>query len=359
VSFENPRILGALFLIVPLALAMIAHYLRRGRVLLFFEKGGAGGRARAARIRRRYWASSLAFLAFFASIVIALAGPLRGTRLVPDFRRGIDAALAFDLSRSMDVRDAAGGASRLEQAAAIAGSVVSAPESAGIRFAAAAGKGQGVLAVPLTLDIEAVSGFINGIGTARITGRGTDLEKLVDAAALAFKDDFPGKRRIILFSDGESHSGSLADAAGRCLARGVSIIAVGLGTEAGGPVPQAAGEDGQEIISRADRETLRKAAARTGGFYIDGDASAAAYIAERLARNGGAGRAETGFREEPRQARHLFILAALAFFGLSKLLTREFRPKRREQVKEEGGSLPLRPGQGPGLPPLLEQLLTS
>jgi Ca-activated chloride channel family protein len=273
-----------------------------------------------------------------------------GIRLVPELRRGVDAALAFDLSRSMDVRDGgASGVSRLERAAAIAGGIVSAPESAGIRFAVAAGKGQGVLAVPLTLDTEAVAGFLGGISTSRITGRGTDLEKLIDAAALAFKDDFPGKRRIILFSDGESLSGSLAAAAGRCLARDISIIAVGLGTEAGGPVPQTAslpgidppaGEaDEREIISRADHGALREAAEQTGGLYVDGDGSAAALIVESLVRDGGAGRVrgtpqnaaeagpeEAGFRAEPKSVRHLFILAALVFFALSKLLACELRP---------------------------------
>ncbi|MDR0451769.1 MAG: hypothetical protein LBH15_01840, partial [Treponema sp.] len=241
-NFENPRALGALFLLIPLALAIAAHYLRRGKVLLFFERGPSGGRARAGKIRSRYWASSLAFLAFSAFAALALAGPRWGTRLVPEFRRGVDAVLAFDLSRSMDVRDSAAGISRLERAAGIALGLVTggpgAPEAAGIRFAAAAGKGRGVLAVPLTWDTEALSGFLAGLSTSQLTGRGTDLEKLVDAAALAFKDDFPGKRRIILFSDGEALSGSLAAAAGRCLARDISVIAVGLGTEEGGPVPE-------------------------------------------------------------------------------------------------------------------------
>ncbi|MDR1411742.1 MAG: VWA domain-containing protein, partial [Spirochaetaceae bacterium] len=249
-NFENPRALGALLLLLPLALAMIAHYLRRRRALLFFEKDAsvgpavglagslAGGRARAGKIRFRYWVSSLAFLAFFFFTALALAGPRWGIRLVPEFRRGIDAVLAFDLSRSMDARDSTAGISRLERAAAIArdtvaGDPVSAPETAGIRFAAAVSKGQGILAVPLTHDAEALSGFLAGLSTSQLTGRGTNLEKLVDAAALAFKDDFPGKRRIILFSDGEALSGSLAAASDRCLARDISIIAVGLGTEEG------------------------------------------------------------------------------------------------------------------------------
>jgi Ca-activated chloride channel family protein len=349
VNFENPRALGALLFLLPLALIIAAHYLRRAKSLLFFEKDASGGRSRAGRIRFRYWVSSLAFLAFFTFTVFALAGPRWGIRLVPEFRRGLDVVLAFDLSRSMDVRDSAAGASRLERAAAIARGTVAGnpaltPGTAGIRFAAAVSKGQGVLAVPLTQDAEALLGFLAGLSSSQLTGRGTDLEKLVDAAALAFKDDFPGKRRIVLFSDGEALSGSLAAASDRCLVRDIGIIAVGLGTEEGGIVPQAEafpgldpapGEaGGQGVISRADREALRRAALKTGGLYIDGDDSAAlALLAESLGRDGESGpqkagnpdSEETGFRREPKSQRHLFILAALVFFGLSKLPACEFR----------------------------------
>jgi Ca-activated chloride channel family protein len=328
---------------------MAVHYWRRRRILLFFGNAGSGshsgkgGRTGAGKIRLRYLAASFAFLIFFAFTVIALAGPRWGIRLVPEFRRGLDVVLAFDLSRSMDVRDGPEGTSRLERAVSIAEDILSAPENAGIRFAAAAGKGRGILAVPLTLDTEAIPAFLGGIATSRVTGRGTDLEKLIDAAALAFKDEFPGKRRIILFSDGEALSGSLAAACDRCLARDIAIIAVGLGTEAGGLVPEAetlsgldpaAGEtDGRGIISRADREALSTAAGRTGGVYIDGNTGAAAsLVSDFLTRAGetGPGEAEdpasgeTGFRGELKSRRYIFILAALAFFGLSKLFACEF-----------------------------------
>ena len=343
-NFENPRALGALFFLIPLALSMAVHYWRRGRVRLFFGKDAPGGRAGAGRIRFRYLAASLAFLAFFAFTVIALAGPRWGIRLVPEFRRGLDVVLAFDLSRSMDVRDGPAGTSRLEQAVTVAEGLLSVPESAGIRFAVAAGKGRGILAVPLTLDREVLSAFLEGIVTSRVTGRGTDLEKLVDAASLAFKDDFPGKRRIILFSDGEALSGSLAAACDRCLTRDIGIIAVGLGTGAGGLVPPAGALPGldpaaeetgnQGIISRADQEALHIAAGRTGGVYIDGNTGAAAsLLSEYLEREGeslpqktgNSAPGETGFRGELKSRRYLFIFAALAFFGLSKFLACEFR----------------------------------
>jgi Ca-activated chloride channel family protein len=96
VSFENPRLLAALFLLLPLALGMIFHYLRRRRVLELFPD--------PVELRRRYGISSLFFLVFVACLIIALAGPHWGTRLVPEFRRGADVVLAIDLSRSMEAQ---------------------------------------------------------------------------------------------------------------------------------------------------------------------------------------------------------------------------------------------------------------
>ncbi|GHV81505.1 hypothetical protein AGMMS49991_00630 [Spirochaetia bacterium] len=295
------------------------------------------------------------FLIFFGCCVIALAGPRWGFHLVPEFRRGVDVVLAIDLSLSMEVRDGGtasdggvgasvgGRPSRLERASAIAGEVVSAgmmgdgqyggtgrgaqeqssPDVTGIRYAATIGKGAGILAVPLTSDLEAVLTFLEGLSSSTVTGRGTNLENLIDAAAGAFKDTFPGKRRIILFSDGESLQGNFAAAVDRALAADIAITAVGLGTETGGIVPGNSQGDQSPITSFLRRDTLQSAAGRTGGIYIDGGrADAAEKLAEHLASHVFETRSGA-FRREVRSRRHIFILAALAALGVSKMLEKK------------------------------------
>jgi Ca-activated chloride channel family protein len=242
----------------------------------------------------------------------------------------------MDLSRSMDVRDGGErGRSRLEQAAVIAGELPAL--SRGTRFAVVIGKGTGVLAVPLTDDAEAVSAFLEGLSTSLVTGRGTNLESLVTAAARAFQDSFPTRRHIILFSDGEAHQGSFFQGIENALARNISITAVGLGSEAGGVVPSASGRDGgpeADLVSFLRRDALRDAAERTGGIYLDGtNERAAAFLAGHIIaaspESGGAGDpGPADFRRERVSRSYIFILTALAAFGLSWACGK--KRKRRE-----------------------------
>jgi Ca-activated chloride channel family protein len=325
VSFDYPSLLPCLGLLVPLALLSVIHYRLNRGVLAFFPPSRRGTEFR--ELRFRYFLSAFFFLLFAACLIVALAGPRWGTRLAPEFRRGVDVVLALDLSRSMDVRDGGEGSlSRLEQAAVIARELVTL--SGGVRFAVAVGKGTGVLAVPLTDDAEAVKAFLEGLSTSLITGQGTNLESLIVAASEAFQSGFPTLRRIILFSDGEAHQGSFSQGIEKALAGDIMITAVGLGSETGGIVPNAAGpEAGQEetATSFLRRDTLRNAAERTGGAYLDGTRErAAAFLSDHIA----AAVRETGtagFRRERVSRSYIFIIAALASLGASRACEKKRR----------------------------------
>jgi Ca-activated chloride channel family protein len=293
------------------------------------------------------------FLLFAANLILALAEPHWGYRQVPEFRRGEDVVLAFDLSRSMEVPDVlspGGSVSRLDRALALARELVKAlsgldpGEYAGtahrtvpvrrvlpVRFAVAAGKGMGILTVPLTDDTEAVLGFLEGLSSSTVTGRGTNLESLANAAAGAFTETFPTRRRIILFSDGEGLSGSFIAAVEELKEANITISAVGLGTEAGGPVPlnegqgYLLGEDGLPVYSFLRAEILRNAAEQTGGIYIEGSREdAAALLAGHLDLRPAEG-AAAGFKTEPENRRHIFILLAIGALGIGKLTEKRRR----------------------------------
>jgi Ca-activated chloride channel family protein len=268
----------------------------------------------------RYRLSRLFTWLFFGALLFALAGPRWGLRGITEYRRGLDLILALDVSRSMEVRDS-GPLTRLERAALLGLDL--AEGSPSFRFGAALGRGRGTLALPLTEDQAVMKAFLGSLEEAMYGGGGTNLESLVDVAASAFLDDFPSRRVIVLLSDGESLSGSLAAAAGRAAAQGAAIVAVGLGTETGGPVAGTGDPGG--TISRLRREPLEEAAALTGGLYIDGNEGQAgprlrSYL-DSLAQNQEGG----GRRRESRPRWRLFLVAALAFLGLSKLCLRKSR----------------------------------
>ena len=307
-SFEQPLFLWALPAVIPMAVFTILR--RRG------EEG----------FRPRRLLSAFFFQLFLACLIMALAGPRWGSRAVREYRRGLDVVFALDVSRSMGIRDVPGSnLSRLDRGIEIARKTTAlAGEYAGgyaweIRYAAALSRGRGLLAVPLTQDTESLLNFF-GAGSA-LTGRGTNLEALVDAAIDAFVPGSPARRAIILISDGEALSGSLGAAAGRARAADVTLIALGVGSEEGAELfaVEGGGPDTALVVSRRHEGPLRQAAEQTGGIYIDGNRKdAASRLAERL-RSMAPGFSTGGLRREPVHRWDVFIIAALAALGLSKL----------------------------------------
>jgi Ca-activated chloride channel family protein len=348
-------VLFALFLLIPAAFVAFFHYHKRRAVLGFLSREAGG--SLVSTILLRYVVSAAGFWLFLACIIIALAQPRGGLRLVSETRRGVDVIFAIDLSRSMEVRDiSSGGPSRLDRAAALMTELVGHPwftdrslgsgaagvrfGAAGVRFGAAIGKGRGTLALPLTEDTEAIGSFLASLSGSAITGRGTNLESLVDAAAGAFQEAFPSRRRIILLSDGETLEGSLNAAADRAAAADIALVAVGLGSGEGGAVPPendaSAGEEGRPVISSLRIDALKDAAERTGGIYVEGNrGNAASQLADYLsslayggASSGGGLPPEItvrGFRREKRPLAHYFIIAALILMGISKIVEKGTR----------------------------------
>jgi Ca-activated chloride channel family protein len=267
----------------------------------------------------RYRSSLFFTWIFFAALLFALAGPHWGLRRVIEYHRDLDLILALDVSRSMEVRDL--GDTRLERAAALGLDL--AEGTSGFRLGAVLGRGRGILALPLTEDRAVMISFLKSLGGAMGGGGGTNLESLVDAASSAFLEDFPSRRIIVLLSDGESLSGSLAAAVERAAARGIGIAVLGIGTESGGPVPGEAGTE--PVISRLRRDVLERTAAKTGGIYINGaDPQAGgqlrSYLESLALEREGAGR-----RRESQPRWRLFLIAALLSLGISKLCMRRSR----------------------------------
>jgi Ca-activated chloride channel family protein len=293
----------------------------------------------------------------------ALAGPRFGVHYVRELHQGSDIVLAFDLSRSMNVRDAAPlpysaawnaaremgtagirgalSSSRLERSIYTARILLENIISSGggfkdIRFGAALGKGEAILAVPLTDDTEAIFALLNSLTSLAITSRGTNLEKILDAASEAFQDDFPASRSIVLFSDGETLTGSLPAALERLRRRDIKTFTIGAGSIYGAVVPDADSFEGVNstgkkaaITSYLRPDILESIAEQTGGAYIDGDSdSAAAQLVLKINSNitppdeNGA----WTLREESSVQRHLFVIAGLISFILSKLCSLRFKP---------------------------------
>jgi Ca-activated chloride channel family protein len=331
--FDNPGFLNLLFLFIVLIPIQIIRYRKcRGKAALFAAAAPSDRRKPLlSELRLRMIMSDLLFILFLAFLVVALAGPRWGLRVVTDYRRGVDIVLAFDLSRSMDVQDALqgqGNISRLERGMEIAQELTA--NLGDIRLGTAIGKGRGVVAVPLTYDSEVVLNFLHTLDSQNITGSGTNLESLLDAAIGAFQDFNPSRRGIILFSDGEALSGSLQRAIERARRTGITVSAVGLGSDEGGFVPVERGPaspdgfllgpDGREVISLRHADSLRRGAERTGGVYIDGNRQDAARLLTGHVNSLAAETRLQGHRREANPRWQVFVIAAMLCLSLARVM---------------------------------------
>lgn len=353
-TFEYPARLLLLLALIPAILLTVINYKRRfSRIysllgsspVIFYDDVGlepeAGKLPMRTELRLRYIGSNLFFIVFFVCMAFALAGPRGGVRFVRETRQGADIVFAFDLSRSMDARDAPpyapGGlsSSRLESsvytAKAMTQNLLASSAAGDIRFGAAIGKGEAVLAIPLTGNTEALFALLDSLSVLAMTSRGTNLEKLLDTASSAFQDSFPSARYVALFSDGETLSGSVAAAAERLRQKDVKLLACGAGSVYGAAVPETErGETGHPsersatpIISYLRTDILSAAAERTGGLFVESGVGAAAEMAGFVRSNGLPEDVENAWtlREESGDRRRPFIIAGLAAFIISKLFS--------------------------------------
>ncbi|MCL2557058.1 MAG: VWA domain-containing protein [Treponema sp.] len=323
-AFDHPLFLLFLLAFIPLFLAD-RFSARRRRILQSLPRP----------LRSRFFRSGLLFRLSMALLIVALSGPRWGE--APESsspRRAVDVAFAIDVSRSMDVPDGLGeylgpgiGRTRLERGLEIAREAAAALP--GARFAVAISRGRGMLAVPLTWDIGAIEAFFDALEEQAITGFGTNLEALVDAALGAFQPSPPTRRVVALISDGEELSGDLRAAADRSREQGARILAVALGSEAGGTFP-----GGGATISRRESEPLRVAAARADGAYIDGSRpDAGAQLAAQITAAGGAMIGSAGSGGGPMQRWPLFAALSLLAFGASKLCLLGRAGRRKEAAR--------------------------
>jgi len=263
-------------------------------------------------LRMRLYISQAFFKIFLACVITALAGPHWGidrTLAHNAYHRAVDAVIALDVSRSMEATDGAGGISRLERGLSVARDAVEA--APGIRFGAAISRNRGIVTVPLTWDSGAVLAFLDAADSS-LTGRGTNLESLVDAAASAFQPSYPSAKVILLISDGEALAGSLKAALGRCKQNGIAVSAIAVGSDEGGIL-----DDGQ--MSYRDSRAMRMAAGQTGGLYIDGNREDATGILVRHLHSLAPGSESKRNHTERKSRWFIFVMSAIIAIGASKL----------------------------------------
>ncbi|HKC13787.1 MAG TPA: VWA domain-containing protein [Vicinamibacteria bacterium] len=244
-----------------------------------------------------------------AGFVLALARPQWGIVREKVEREGVDVVLALDTSGSMATEDVPPNRMFLAKAALL--SLVSQLE--GDRFGLLAFEGEAYPLVPLTLDADAVGLFLESVEPGIVPSPGTSLGAGLARSLELFVDRERRNKVLVLVSDGEDLEGEVEAAVRRAREAGVVVHTVGVGTEAGQPVPDFDREGrrvgfkkdagGSVVISRLNMATLESIARGTGGraFRItsaDASLSALASAIEGMERKALAG--EFSYRRKER-----------------------------------------------------------
>ena len=89
-------------------------------------------------------------------------------------------------------------------------------------------------------------------------------------------------KAFVIISDGQAWSGKVANALAAARAAGVAIYVVGVGTTAGGYIPEAGNRGVSRIYSVLDRDSLRAIARGGGGEYFELGRTSDRDIASRI-----------------------------------------------------------------------------
>lgn len=204
-------------------------------------------------------------------LVIAVARPYWGMRILPFSGRGRDIMIVLDVSKSMLAKDIQ--PSRLEHAKWFLRELIS--STTGDRYGIVAFAGNAFPECPLTPDKTTLLQTLNEVSPDSIPLGGTNIQKALETALEAFKAAEGGHRAVILVSDGDELQGDSSKVLNRLK---VPLFVVGIGdpsqpglimlSEKDGETTFLRDHKGELVKSRLNEAQLSRLAAESGGIYV-------------------------------------------------------------------------------------------
>ena len=274
---------------------------------------------------------------------IAAAGPTWGREPVPS-PRAADVVLILDASNSMLVEDVR--PNRLERERALARDLVRRLQ--GARVAIVVFAGSGYVVAPLTRDYDALDAYLEALSPEMVPQGGTSISNAMRQGAALFFGG-PGERprgALVLMSDGDAleEQRDIELSASLLSRAGIALHTVGIGTPAGGPVPDVDPATGRRVGYKRDLDgsiarsalgepLLQRLAEVTRGSYRRATAASGRELAAavNVIRPGGPDWTQV----RPGNRYEWFLGAALALLALDSLLESGMLRRRRRAKEEE------------------------
>lgn len=216
------------------------------------------------RLRIIFFSIALA-LCIFAAINPRLPENGQG-----EIMAGIDVMIALDVSNSMLCNDIK--PTRLDRAKQLATLLTEKLENNRVGLVVFAG--QAILQMPLTPDIGQAKMYISNASVNDVPVQGTDIADALQQSDKAMDTKEKKYKSIVLISDGEDHENNAESMAKKLNDDGVIIYTVGIGTAAGGPIPDPVtntfktDENGQTVITKLNAAALESIARAANGRYM-------------------------------------------------------------------------------------------
>jgi len=262
-----------LYYLIPLAITAIAIFFIHKANENFYISNNI------TTLRKNFALDRKFFRTFFligatALIIVALASPRFGVALEKGKRKGRDIYLLLDVSASMNAKDLS--PSRLEitkQTVYDFLSIMHQDRIGVIVFA-----GDAFVLCPLTTDYNAITMFVESIDTDMTSAYGTNLGQALAIGRESFPEGSEGFKTMVVFTDGEDFQGEISGAVEKCVNDGIIIYTVGVGSNAGAPIPvlddkgntlsYKKNENGETVITKLNSEILKSLASKGKGQFF-------------------------------------------------------------------------------------------
>jgi Ca-activated chloride channel homolog len=271
--FANYNLLY-LFLLIPILIIfyIIIRVIQKRNIMRFTQESFIN-ELMPLRSDARNNLKFIILLLIISSLILALARPQFGSKLLNVKRQGIEMIIALDVSRSMMAEDIK--PNRLERAKQSITSLINKMQDDKIGMIVFAGDAYTQL--PITSDYISAKVFLSNINTEIVSKQGTAIASAIELGVKSFTQDDKASKVIVIISDGEDHVGDAVQAAQKAAEKGIKVYTIGMGSPQGTPIPLRTGNtqggflkdrQGVVVMSRMDATMLSKiAAAGDGDFY--------------------------------------------------------------------------------------------
>jgi Ca-activated chloride channel family protein len=219
------------------------------------------------------WLKFSVFLTGLFFILIGMANPQIGTKMVEAKSTGVDIVIALDVSNSMlcdDIKP-----SRLERSKQMIYKLID--KLQGDRIGLIVFAGEPFIQLPMTSDYSAAKMFVNTISTDLMPTQGTAIGSAIDMGVEFFNFAKEKPKALLVITDGENHEDDAIASAKTARESNFFVYTIGMGSVNGGPVPIVNGgqrtgflqdETGNVVVTKLDAQALEVIATAGGGIFI-------------------------------------------------------------------------------------------